>query len=54
MGETERDRDDEELERGELSVLPEREAMSILTSAGSGMQTSSSDEEPDTESRDSG
>jgi hypothetical protein len=54
VGEPEHDRDAEESERGEPSVLSEREAMSILTSSGSGAQTSSSDDERDTESRDSG
>ena len=62
MGEREPDRDAEELERREPSVLSEREAMSILTSAESGAQDSPSGEErvssedrgEHTESRDSG
>jgi hypothetical protein len=62
VGEPERDDDAEEIERGEPSVLSEREAMSILTSAGSGEQRAPSGEESVTsgdrgeriESRDSG
>jgi hypothetical protein len=45
VGEPERDRDAEEIERGEPSVLSEREAMSILTSVGGGEQASASREE---------
>jgi hypothetical protein len=62
VGEPERDGDAEAIERGEPSVLSEREAMSILTSAGSDEQTSAFGEESVTsgdrgehiESRDSG
>jgi hypothetical protein len=51
MGEPDRDRDAEEIERGEPSVLPEREAMSILTSAGGGTQTASGEERVSSEDR---
>jgi hypothetical protein len=51
VGEPERDRDAEEIERGEPSVLPEREAMSILTSAEVGAQAASGEEPVSSEDR---
>jgi hypothetical protein len=51
VGEPERDGDAEQIERGEPSVLSEREAMSILTSAGSGTPAASGEKRESSEGR---
>jgi hypothetical protein len=51
VDEPDRDRDAEEIERGEPAVLPEREAMSILTSAGGDTQAASGEERVSSEDR---
>jgi len=51
VSEPDRDRDAEENERGEPSVLPEREAMSILTSAGGGTHAASGEKRVSSEER---
>jgi hypothetical protein len=51
VDEPDRDRDAEEIEHGEPAVLPEREAMSILTSAGGGAQAASGEERVSSEDR---